>query len=86
MGGFWEGFGSSSASLGALLNLFVQGFFAKRAQEGPRGGQEVSWARFWMDLEGFWEGSGRVWGVKIYVFLAFSVRIAQDNIRQHKIA
>ena len=41
-GGFWEGFGSSLASRGTLLRYFLQGFFAKRAQEGPRGGQEVS--------------------------------------------
>ena len=59
LGGFWEGFGSSLASLGALLSLFCQGFVAKRAQEGPRGGQEVSWARFRRVLEGVWEGFGR---------------------------
>ena len=54
-GGFWEGFGRSLASLGLLLSLFCQGFVAKRAQEGPRGGQEVSWARFGKVLDGFWE-------------------------------
>ena len=47
------------ASLGALLNVFFQGFVAKRAQEGPRGGQEVSWARFRRVSDGFWEGFGR---------------------------
>ena len=52
-------FGSSLASLGALLSLFFSGFVAKRAQEGPRGGQEVSWARFRRVSEGFWEGFGR---------------------------
>ena len=59
LGRFWEGFGTSLASLGALLSLFFQGFVAKRAQEGPRGGQEASWAQFSMVLERFWEGSGR---------------------------
>ena len=39
-GGFWERFGTSLASLGALLSVFFQGFVAKRTQEGPRGGQE----------------------------------------------
>ena len=41
-GRFWVRFASSLASLGAFLSLFFQGYFAKRAQEGPRGGQEVS--------------------------------------------
>ena len=58
-GGFWEGFGRSLASLGVLLRLFCQGFVAKRAQEGPRGGQEVFWARFQRVSDGFWEGFGR---------------------------
>ena len=58
MGGFWERFGTSLASLGALLSVFLQGFVAKRAKEGPRGGQELSWARFKKVLERFWEGSG----------------------------
>ena len=56
---FGEGFGTSLAFLGALLNIFFQGFVAKRTQEGPRGGQEVSWARFSMVLDRFWEGFGR---------------------------
>ena len=47
------------ASLGALLSVFFQGFVAKRTQEGPRGGQEASWARFNMVLDRFWEGFGR---------------------------
>ena len=59
LGRFWEGFGSSLASCGTLLSYCLQGLFAKRAQEGPRGGQEVSWARFGKVLEGFWEGFGR---------------------------
>ena len=46
LGRFWNRFESSLASLGALLSFFFQGFFAQRVQEGPRGGQEVSWARF----------------------------------------
>ena len=58
-GGFWEGFGTSLASLGALWSVFFQGFVAKRTQEGPRGGQEASWARFNMVLDRFWEGFGR---------------------------
>ena len=56
---FWEGFGTSLASLGALLSVFFQGFVAKRTQEGPRGGQEASWARFSMVLDRFGEGFGR---------------------------
>ena len=58
-GGFWERFGTSLASLGALLSVFFQGFVAKRTQEGPRGGQETSWARFNMVLDRFWEGFGK---------------------------
>ena len=60
-GGFWERFGIPLAFLGALLSVFFQGFVAKRAQEGPKGGQELSWARFGKVLEGFWEGFGRSW-------------------------
>ena len=41
------------------LSVFFQGFVAKRAQEGPRGGQEASWACFSMVLDRFWEGFGR---------------------------
>ena len=59
LGGFWKGFGGSLASLGALLSFFFKGFVAKRAQEGPRGGQEVSWARFGKVFERFGEGFGR---------------------------
>ena len=58
-GGFWERFGTCLASLGALLSIFFQGFVAERTQEGPRGGQEASWARFSMVLDRFWEGFGR---------------------------
>ena len=39
--------------------------------EGPRGGQEASWTRFGVDLEGFGEGSGRILELKIEVFLVF---------------
>ena len=69
--GFWEGFGNSLASLGALLNFFFQGFVAKRAQEGPRGGQEVSWARFRRVSDGFWEGLGRPKWLQYQDFLYF---------------
>ena len=58
-GGFGERFRTSLASLGALLSVFFQGFVAKRTQEGPRGGQETSWARFSMVLDRFWEGFAR---------------------------
>ena len=44
--------------------------------EGLRGAQELSWARFWVDLEGFGEGSGRILELKIDVFLAFSAHVA----------
>ena len=67
LGGFWEGFGNSLASLGALLSVFFQGFVAKRTQEGPRGGQEASWARFSMVLDRFWEAKM----VKTSIFLLF---------------
>ena len=60
LAGFWEGFGTSLAFLGAFLNLFFEGFVAKRAQEGPRGGQEVPWARFGKVLDGFWELLGSI--------------------------
>ena len=67
LGRFWEGFGTFLASLGALLSVFFQGFVAERAQEGPRDGQEASWARFGMVL-------GRVWEAKMVkksIFLVF---------------
>ena len=70
-GGFWERFGTSLASLGALLNVFFQGFVAKRAQEGPRGGQEVCWTRFGIVLERFWEGLGGQNCQKIEIFVIF---------------
>ena len=46
----------------------------------------VSWLRFGVDLEGFWEGSGSFLDVKIDVFLVFAAHIVQDNMKQHKIA
>ena len=64
-------FGSSLASLGALLSFFVQGFFAKRAQEGPRGGQEVSWARFGRVWRGFGKGLGGQNNQKVKIFGIF---------------
>ena len=66
-GGFWERFGTSLASLGALLSVFFQGFVAKRTQEGPRGGQEASSARFSMVLDRFWEAKM----VRKLIFLLF---------------
>ena len=73
-GGFWERFGTSLASLGALLSVFFQGFVAKRTQEGPRGGQEASWARFSMVLDRFWEGFGRPkWSKNRYVCYFFDL-------------
>ena len=48
--------------------------------------RSVSWTRFEVDLERFWEGSGSFLDVKIDIVLVFSARIAQDNMKQHKIA
>ena len=84
-GGFWERFGTSLASLGALLSVFFQGFVAKRTQEGPRGGQEASWIRFGVDLEGFWEGYGSLLDVKIDVLVVFAAHIVQGDVKWHKI-
>ena len=86
MGRFWERFGTFLASLGALFSSLgvVKNMFLP--MEGPRGGQEASWTRFGVDLERFWEGSGSLWDVKIDVFGVFAADIAQDNMKQHKIA
>ena len=71
LGGFWESFGRPLAFLGALLSLFFQGLFAKRAQEGPRGGQEVSWVRFGRVWRGFAKGLGGQNNQKIKIFGIF---------------
>ena len=55
LGGFWEGFGSSLASLGALLSLF---FLRLCCQEGPRGSKR--WPRGL--LGSIWDAFGRVFG------------------------
>ena len=52
LGGFWEVLGVSWAT-------FLRLFSRLCCQEGPRGGQEVSWARFRRVSDGFWEGIGR---------------------------
>ena len=89
-GGFWEGFGRGVAtflaSLGALFSPWGVVKYMFFPMEGPRDGQEASWTRFGVDLEGFWEGSGSLLDVKIDLFLVFAARIAQDNMKQHKIA
>ena len=71
LAGFWESFGRPLAFLGALSSLFFQGLFAKRAQEGPRGGQEVSWARFGRVWRGFGKGLGGQNRQKINMFGIF---------------
>ena len=71
LGGFWESFGRPLAFLGALSSLFFQGLFAKRAQEGPRGGQEVSWARFGRVWSGLGKGLGSPNNQKLKIFGIF---------------
>ena len=58
LGGFWEGVGSSLASLGALLNVFFQGCVAKRVQEAAK-------RPLGLDLDGFGKVLGRVWEAKM---------------------
>ena len=80
VGGFGEGFGTLLGGglhpLGPSMAVFWFLFLRLCAQEGLRGAHELSWARFWVDLEGFWEGSGRIWELQIDVFLAFSAHVA----------
>ena len=59
LGGFGEGFGRGLEGLGLSWDAFKSLFVRLRCQEGPRGGQEVSWARFQRVSDGFWEGFGR---------------------------
>ena len=76
LGGCGKGFGTLLGGglepVGLCLVVFWPLFLRLCAQEGLRGAQELSWARFWVDLEGGWEGSGRILELKIYVFLPFS--------------
>ena len=68
--------GGGLEPLGLSLAVFWLLFLRLCAQEGLRGAQELSWARFWVDLERVWEGSGRILELKIDVFLAFSAHVA----------
>ena len=90
MEGFGEGFGRSLGRVWDLLGVswgtFRPLFLRLCGQEGPRGGQEASWTRFGVDLERFWEGSASLRDVKIDVLGVFATHIAQDNMKQHKIA
>ena len=73
------------ASLGALLSVFFQGFVAKRTQEGPRGGQEASWARFSMVLDRFWEGFGTSLASLVALLSVFFSRLCcQEGSRGSK--
>ena len=49
-GRFWERFGSSLASLGALLSVFFQGFVAKRVQEAAKRLLGLDLGAFGMDV------------------------------------
>ena len=90
MEGFGEGFARSLGRVRDLLGVswrtFRPLFLRLCGQEGPRGGQEASWTRFGVDLEGFWEGSGSLWDMKIDVFWVFAAHIVQHIMKQHKIA
>ena len=86
LGRFWEGIATFLASLGALFSPWGVVKYMFFPMEGPRDGQEASWTRFGVDLEGFWEGSGNLLDIKIDVFLVFAAHIAQDNMKRHKIA
>ena len=74
------------ASLGALFVSLGCGEEHVFPHGGPKSSQEASWTRFGEDLEGFWGGSGSLLDFKIDVFLVFAAHIAQDNMKQHKIA
>ena len=76
MGRIWEGFETFLVSLGELFFLMGGGEKHVSPHEGPRATQELSWVRFWVDLEGFLEGSGRILELKIDVFLAVSAHVA----------
>ena len=60
---FWRGLGRVLGEVWDLLGVswgtFKRLFSRLCCQEGPRGGQEVSWARFRRVSDGFWEGFGR---------------------------
>ena len=74
--GFWSGLGRVLGGVWELLGVscgtFKPLFLRLCGQEGPRGGQEVSWARFGMVLERFWEGFGRPkWSTNRYFWYFF---------------
>ena len=64
LGGVWGLLGVSWAALWPHFFVFVFIMFSSRALGS-------SWARFWVDFEGFGRGLGRVLEVKIGVFFGF---------------
>ena len=59
---FWRSLGRVLGDVWDLLGVswgtFKRLFSRLCCQEGPRGGQEASWAQFSMVLDRFWEGFG----------------------------
>ena len=77
--GFERGLGGSKATKLRQNTVCRKPSFRHTVPTPPRGAQELSWARFWVDLEGFREGSGRILEIKFSFFWLFphmSLKIA----------
>ena len=89
MGGFGKGFGKVLGGGCDLLGVSWGTFFPMGDGEKhifPHGGPKRPRGGHGVDLERFWEGSASLRDVKIDVFGVFAAHIAQDNMKQHKIA
>ena len=69
-------FGSSLAFFGALLNVFFQGFVAKRVQEAAKRPLGLDSAWFWT---GFGKGLGDQNDQKIDIFAIFLICFSRFN-------
>ena len=63
--GFWQGFGTSLAVIGALSVFFFSGFVTKRAQETAKRCPRLHFGRIW---DGLGRGLGRFWTSKFMFF------------------
>ena len=90
LGGFWEGFGAFLASLGPLLDPFLDACILNALQKGPwrlLGWILVSFGGVWEGfvddffeiLDGFWKILGRVWRVKNYRFFGLRFFISRSG-------
>ena len=64
--GFWQGFGTSLAFIGALSVFFFSGFVTKRAQETAKRCPGLHFGRIW---DGLGRGLGGFWMSKL-IFLS----------------